>query len=153
MRCDVTVEQIQNWFDTPGSAPMPDGVKAHIKDCSTCREFIKQWNSIEVGLVSMRDQTPGMSSGFTSALSARLETVKPGSPLLYRFRSLIPPRQARMALITGSAALLVWLCYAIASAVITNYSSNPSNMASHNRLRQPGTQPPIPADIPVNGVR
>ena len=134
---------------------MPDGVKDHIKDCSTCREFIKQWNSIEVGLVSMREQTPVMSSGFTSMLNARLETVKPGSPILYRFRSLIPPRQARMALIGASAALLVWLCYAVTTAVITNYSNNPSNLASRNsHLRQPGTQPPIPAEItPLNGVR
>ncbi len=156
MRCDSTVKQIQSWFDTPGAAPMPDTVRDHIRDCSSCRAFIKQWNSIEVGLVSMREQSPLLSSSFNAALNTRLQTVKRGPAILYWFRGLIPPRQARLALAGSSAALLVWLCYLLGGAVMGSFSgrNGSPNIASRGgHPHQPGASTPVPADILLNNSR
>jgi predicted anti-sigma-YlaC factor YlaD len=72
MRCDRSRARIQDWLDEPGAPAMPAEIREHIRDCTDCRSFIKRWNTIEAGLMTMREQAPRLSPDFGHSLQARL---------------------------------------------------------------------------------
>jgi predicted anti-sigma-YlaC factor YlaD len=101
MRCENSRDRIQEWLDTPGAPSMSPEIGEHIRECTDCRSFIKNWNSIELGFQSMREQAPPLSNDFTVSLQARLRAEQTSSRIPWPFR----PWQ--FALVGASAAALV----------------------------------------------
>jgi hypothetical protein len=141
---------MHRWLDSALPGAMPKPIRDHIQTCSDCHLFLKQWNAIEVGLVSMRTQTPAVSASFASGLDQRLEGVSQGSAILAAFRRLAPPRQVRLVLAGGTLALLAILCYMVGANLIARISPAASaNMAANNQFRRTEPEPPIPAQIQI----
>lgn len=148
--CRTIRKQIHRWMDAPSPATMPETIRDHVGDCADCRSFIKEWNAIEVGLVSIRDHAPSLTAGFASSLDARLSSVRQGSRALWWFRGIAPRRQARFALVAGSAAILAWLCYALSATMMANLSpKGGAGIASSAPSRRPDADTPIPAQIQI----
>lgn len=154
MNCRTIRAEIHRWMDSQEPGALPESVRAHIRDCASCHAFIKEWNAIEVGMVSMRSAAPVLSGGFTAALDARLSGVQQGSALTAWFRRLVPPRQARLALAGGSAALALWLTYLASTTVMTAMSRHGStSMAASGEIRRTEPATPIPAQIQITPTR
>lgn len=150
MPCKKIREEIDRWLDSAQPGAMPAPIRDHIQTCSDCHWFLKQWNAIEVGLISMRTQTPSISPSFAATLDARLDGVSRGSSILNWFRRLLPPRQARLALAGGSLALLALLGYLIGTGLMARLSPRAAaNMAANSPLRRGEPEPPIPAQIQI----
>jgi hypothetical protein len=148
MSCKSIRAQIHDWMDLPSPGAMPDPIRDHIRDCPECHAFIKRWNAVEVGLVSMRNQAPALSTGFESALDSRLDATRQSPAAWSWVRRLVPPRQAKLALAGGSAALLVWLCYMVGAAVMASLSPRgAAGIAGSAEQRHVEPAPPIPAQI------
>src|SRR5947208_2091727 len=122
MSCKRIRQDMHRWLDAALPGAMPKPIRDHIQTCSDCHLFLKQWNAIEVGLVSMRTQTPFVSASFASGLDQRLEGISQGSVILNAFRRLAPPRQVRLVLAGGTLALLAILCYMVGANLIARIS-------------------------------
>ncbi len=72
MSCTNYREKIQDWFDAPGAPSMPDELRDHVRVCTDCTQHIRNWNSLEISLRSIRDQIPQMSADFRSNLNAAI---------------------------------------------------------------------------------
>ena len=72
MSCTIYREMMQEWFDTAGTPGMPDELRDHVRICTDCTQYIRQWNSLEVSLRSIRDDVPSMSYDFRSNLKAAI---------------------------------------------------------------------------------
>ena len=146
--CTSIRKQIHNWMDAASPSPMPEAVREHIRHCSDCHLFIKQWNAVEVGLVSLRTQAPTLSPSFATGLESRLSTARQDSVIGCWFRRLLPPRQVKLALVTGSVAVAGLLCYLAGSAIVSGLSHRSgASLASSGQLRSTEPATPIPAQI------
>jgi hypothetical protein len=148
--CKSIRRQIHAWMDDSAAVSIPAPVADHIRHCSDCHLFIKQWNAVEVGMVSMRGQTSALSPSFAMVLNSRLDSASQNSSVVSWFRRIAPPRQAKLALMGGSAALLALLCCVLGAALLRSLDSrSAANIASssHSQPTEPAT--PIPAQIPL----
>jgi hypothetical protein len=145
MQCNVIRERIQEWFDVP-SAAMPADVRVHVKECADCRDFIKRWNAIEVGLVSIRDgssQTPELSAAFASSLQSRLNDPRPR----FRLQFSLPPLAWRMTVV-GAAILL--LAFVVRTAITRGVHWNGPAIAIHRQNHDPAAAQPRELTPDVN---
>jgi|GEM_PF-434839 len=72
MRCDAVRKTVED-----GMARTP-AVQVHIESCSGCKEYLRKWETLQSGLVAMRDdEPPEPSIGFTIRLMRRLENASP----------------------------------------------------------------------------
>ena len=150
MSCKRIRHEMHRWLDSALPGAMPKPIRDHIRTCSDCHLLLKQWNAIEVGLVSMRTQTPAVSASFASGLDKRLEGVSQGSSILNALRRLAPPRQARLVLAGGTLALLALLFYMVGANLMARISPAASaSMAANSQLRRTEPEPPIPAQIQI----
>ena len=148
LACTTIRKQIHDWMDAASPSPMPETVREHIRHCTDCHLFIREWNAVEVGLVSMRNQIPTLSPSFETGLDTRLPGARQDSALGAWFRRLLPARQVKFAMVTGSVAIMALLCYLAGSAIITTLSHRTgTSLASSNSLRSTEPAPPIPAQI------
>src|SRR5687768_18450872 len=76
MHCSNTRELLQDWFDLAGGGSMPPDAAAHIRTCGSCRDFVRKWDHIELGLQALRDSLPSPSPDFEISLEASPERVK-----------------------------------------------------------------------------
>ena len=72
MSCTNYREKMQDWFDATGAPAMPDELRDHVRVCTDCTQYIRNWNSLEISLRSIRDQIPQMSADFRSNLNAAI---------------------------------------------------------------------------------
>ena len=149
MRCTTCRDQLHNWFDTQGSAAMPVEVSEHVRDCSDCRSFIKSWNSVELGLQSVREHGPTPSADFAVALQARLSREKSRRWIRIPFPSIQPFAAKRLAF----AALAVFLIAVAAkySSSIRSYFIPHGQPVATNNQPDPRTlevKPPISPSLP-----
>ena len=70
MHCSSTRELLHQWFDLSGSGSIPSEAAAHLRDCSDCRDFVRRWDQIELGLQGLRDQALSPSPDFRISLEA-----------------------------------------------------------------------------------
>jgi predicted anti-sigma-YlaC factor YlaD len=83
---------------------MPEEIREHIHDCSDCRSFIKRWNAVEAGLMSMRGAAPQLSPDFSHSLHARLRAGQ-----VKRERMRVPVKWTFAVAGASSLAVLVLL--------------------------------------------
>jgi hypothetical protein len=151
--CEAARALVHEWLDAPGST-MPSELRNHVKDCSGCRTFVKQWNGIEVGLMGLREQNAAPSREFSTVLSARLKAersrrfsfpVFPALPVLNGWR---PALAGTMAL--AAAALVLYIAFG--SRVLSNGKFG-STLASAGRPTerdgQPEASPAINGTLPL----
>ena len=55
---------------------MPPDAAVHIRQCVACRDFVRQWDQIELGLQTLRDSLPSPSPDFRISLEANPARVK-----------------------------------------------------------------------------
>jgi hypothetical protein len=87
---------------------MPEEIREHVRDCAGCRAFIREWNSIEAGLQSLRSQTPALPADFHDRLDDRLRGVRPVSPAV----RCLPALRFAAAGALATAALAALALYA-----------------------------------------
>lgn len=110
MSCTNYKEIIQDWMDTPGSPSMPMELRDHLLTCTDCTQWIRRWNSIEIGLSSMRSETPPPSFTFRSDIKDAVEAGKRRTIFTY-------VKANRRILAFGSAGLCA-TCLALYFALI-----------------------------------
>src|SRR5688500_1351797 len=109
MHCTTTRELLQDWFDLAGGGPMPPDAATHIRGCVACRDFVRKWDHIELGLQALRDSLPSPSPDFKISLEASPVRVKRA-----RLRRT-PVAYARWAAATVTAiGAVIGITYALA---------------------------------------
>jgi hypothetical protein len=70
MRCDVVRQMVEE-----GIAKMP-AVQVHLTSCSACKDYLRQWEFVQAGLIELRgEEPPEPSIGFTTRVMRRLENA------------------------------------------------------------------------------
>jgi predicted anti-sigma-YlaC factor YlaD len=134
MRCENSRARIQEWLDTPGATAMSPEIGEHIRECTECRGFIKKWNSIELGLQSMREQAPQLSSDFSFSVQSRIQAEQAASRSPWSFRPW------HFALVGASAAaLFIAMFFHFSGGVRTNRGNvhNPASSLAAAREAAP----------------
>jgi anti-sigma factor RsiW len=71
MRCDAVRQIVEE-----GMTRSP-AVEVHVESCASCREYLRQWERIQAGLIALRAETPPEPTwGFTTRLMRRLENTQ-----------------------------------------------------------------------------
>lgn len=149
MHCTTCRTQIHDWFDTQGASAMPPDVSEHVRDCSDCRSFIKNWNSVELGLQSVRDQSVTLSADFSTSLRARLAREEGRRWARFRFPTLPSFNYGRLAL-AALAVVVIMLAVKYSGNVKAILLPAGSNMArSTVQPRTDEIKPTIPPDLPI----
>lgn len=149
MRCEKMRARLHGWLDQPSASSLPAELADHVRECGNCRAFVKQWNSIEIQLQTMRHDGPQPSPGFREALKVRLQSPPERQP----FR--LPSFNMRPVL-TYASILLVAL--ALLSAVfgprLLNHGGS-KGLASGNSARPVDTSPGagLANDLPIGEIR
>ena len=81
---------------------MPPEAAAHLRDCSDCRDFVRRWDQIELGLQNLRDSVPSPSLDFRISLETRPK--RSTAPRLHR-NPLVYARWAAAAVVLIIALL------------------------------------------------
>ena len=55
---------------------MPPDAAVHIRTCGSCRDFVRKWDHIELGLQGLRDSLPSPSPDFKISLEASPVRIK-----------------------------------------------------------------------------
>ena len=71
MTCSTAREMLHDWFDMSGGGAIPPEAALHIRECTLCRSFVREWDRIELGLQSLRETTPAPSADFRISLERR----------------------------------------------------------------------------------
>ena len=88
---------------------MPPDAAIHIRTCGDCRDFVRKWDHIELGLQALRDSLPSPSPDFKISLESSAVRVK--RPRLRR----TPVAYARWAAATVTALVAaLGITYALA---------------------------------------
>ncbi len=68
MRCDVVRQMVEEGIEKP-----PE-IQLHLVSCSACKEYLRQWEIVRAGLLTLREEElPEPSIGFTTRVIRRLE--------------------------------------------------------------------------------
>ncbi len=87
---------------------MPSDAAVHLRECGSCRDFVRKWDQIELGLQALRDSLPAPSPDFKIFLEASPVRVKRA-----RLRRT-PVTYARWAAATATAVIAaIGLTYAL----------------------------------------
>src|SRR5687768_14574881 len=142
MHCSNTRELLQDWFDLAGGGSMPPDAAAHIRTCGSCRDFVRKWDHIELGLQALRDSLPSPSPDFKISLETSPVRVKRA-----RLRRT-PAAYAKWAAATVSALVAaIGLTY-----VLTGRGPIPVEKASSLAMVRPAhTSGYIPRPAALNG--
>jgi predicted anti-sigma-YlaC factor YlaD len=115
---------------------MPDVLRDHIHLCEDCRLFIQQWNAIELGLQSLKKQTPSISRDLRVAIHSRIQFERALSSHLQWKRW-----QIALAGLSAAGLLLACLYHILCTAgVMTHLRSAGPSLAA--------TPPPPPSHAP-----
>ena len=148
MHCKTTREMLQDWFDLAGGGPMPPVAAAHIRECAPCRDFVRQWDRIELSLQALRDSAPAPSPDFRISLEA-----PPARARQERYRRS-PVIYARWAAATAAAIAALGITYALTRGPLP--TQNPNSVAIIQPARPNGyvARPrPLNADLPLANTR
>lgn len=108
MRCEAVRQIVEEGLSRPPA------VGVHIKSCSACREYVRQWEMIRAGLVALRgEQPPEPSIGFTTRVMRRLETSPAELPFGQQFIDQIG---RRVVYATLMVAVMLFLILALPSS-------------------------------------
>lgn len=153
MRCAISREKLQDWFDQPGTPGLPPDLASHVRECTDCRGYVKRWNAIELGLQSMRLDSSQPSVDIAAAVRARIQ-----SPMQRSERWLTFPAR-RLALVGATAAaamaavaLALWGARLFAPASHTT-ASTLAIMRPAAPAHTPGPAPGLPSDLPLAETR
>jgi anti-sigma factor RsiW len=108
MRCEAVRQVVEDGLNRPPA------VEVHVKSCSACREYVRQWEMIRAGLVALRgEEPPEPSIGFTTRVMRRLENGSAELPFGQQFIDQIG-RQVVYA--TLMVAVMLFLILALPSS-------------------------------------
>jgi len=89
---------------------MPVAAAAHLRACAECRDYVRRWDRIELGLQALRDSAPLPSADFRLSLEAASS-----DPHMSRVRNPLAPR-VKWAAVTAAAAIgVIALGYSLLS--------------------------------------
>ncbi len=104
MRCDAVRQIVQEGLQREPA------VQVHISSCSACKEYLRQWETIHVGLVALRGEDPPEPSiGFTTRVMRSLENASTEFPAGQQFIDQIGRRMVYATLMVALTLLLVLL--------------------------------------------
>lgn len=104
MRCDAVRRIVEE-----GTTITP-AAQVHITSCSSCKDYLRQWERIHTGLVVLRDEAPPEPMvGFTNRLMRRLEMPAPELQLAQQFVVQVGRRIVYATLMVALTLLLVLL--------------------------------------------
>ena len=108
MRCDAVRQTVEE-----GMAGTPT-VQAHVESCSSCKEYLRKWDTLRTGMVAIRgEEPPEPSIGFTTRLMRRLENA----PSELQFgQQLIDQIARRVVYATLMVAVMLGLILALPSS-------------------------------------
>ena len=110
MRCKTSKKKLHNWLDSSVTRPMPDDVRVHLRVCDECRGFVRHWNSIEMGLIKARMDTPVPSRQFLENIQLDMQSKVSRGPS----RVIVLPRSLRFA---GALAALILAAFVLRSGL------------------------------------
>jgi hypothetical protein len=148
MRCTTCRTQLHDWFDTQGAEPMPPAVSEHVRDCSDCKSFIKKWNSVEVGLQSVRETGAMPSQDFAVALKARLAREERRRRIRIPFPTLPNLHMGRVAL-AAMAILLIALAVKFSGNLRSLVLRGPAMAVHRTPDHRDDVKPVISPDLPI----
>lgn len=102
MRCEAVRQIVED-----GLKRLP-AVEVHIKSCSACREYVRQWEMIRAGLVELRgEEPPEPSIGFTTRVMRKLENSSAELPFGQQFIDQIGRRVVYATLMVALMLVLI----------------------------------------------
>jgi predicted anti-sigma-YlaC factor YlaD len=156
MVCANIREQLHHWFDESASGAMPTAAAEHVRDCHDCRNFIRQWNAIELRLQSVRSEPVTLSPDFTRTLNTRLQEERTRSRRFWLSRDVLflgSPFQ-RMMVSATAYLLLILLAFQVVRLSRTYYERTRTNepMTAQGERSAPtpaGTPAAFPPALPL----
>ncbi len=131
MHCDESRAAIHSWLDDPGRTLGAEAA-AHIAVCSECREFVRTWNAIEVGMRRVRDEAPEVGPLLEGRIRVAVDrAARRPATILYRWWRLPAAGTATLAAV-ALLILLVWFGRSLTRTSVTNPMS-PSAPMAHTR--------------------
>jgi len=103
--CARIMPEIQNWLDSAGRSAMPDTVRDHIRSCSSCYGFVRQWNAVEMDLTQIKNSAPVPSSELHSKI---MNSVTNTSHLPHPLLSPKPWKLAASVAVVVTVAAVIW---------------------------------------------
>lgn len=150
MRCKKARAIIQDWFDTRGGEAMPSALRDHVRVCMPCRDYIGRWNSIELRLQSIRDESPRLSSNFDAALQARLRAETAPK------REYLDGRRWFLTLVGTSAVILITLILLRLTTDLHHPANSQQLLVTTTtprsiiqKSRGATSAPPLPSSLPL----
>ena len=102
MRCDAVRQMVEEGMKRPPA------VEVHITSCSACKEYLRQWEIVQAGLVALRgEEPPEPSIGFTMRVMRRLENTSAEFQFRQQFIDQIGRRIVYATLMVALMLLLV----------------------------------------------
>ncbi|MEP6755063.1 MAG: hypothetical protein ABJA67_06160 [Chthonomonadales bacterium] len=65
---------------------MPEDIRVHLRECDDCRNFVRQWNSIEIAIQKSKAEVITPSMGFLQNLQTNLHVEPKRQPRQFNFR-------------------------------------------------------------------